>query len=108
LSILQNIQSEPFTHFFSFSSGAAGLIVGGFGGLAFSQNPLLFATVSGLQWLGVGSTFWCMSTSELTCTSDAEAPQTFAMSLLKSVVVAAYQIGKAYYTVPLLAVWRVL
>ena len=71
--ILQNIEVELLTHF-SFSSGAAGLVVGGFGGLAFSHTPVLFATVSGLQWFGVGSTFWCMSTSELICPSHAETP----------------------------------
>ncbi|KAF7510429.1 hypothetical protein GJ744_006708 [Endocarpon pusillum] len=39
-------------------SGAAGLIGGGFGGIVLSKHPVLFATAAGLQWFGLGSTFW--------------------------------------------------
>lgn len=39
-------------------TGSAGLIVGGVSGVLRDTPALFFATASGLQWFGLGSTFW--------------------------------------------------
>lgn len=39
-------------------TGASGLFFGGLAGIATSAHPRLFAAVAGLQWFGLGSSFW--------------------------------------------------
>jgi len=38
-------------------AGMTGVIVGGFGGVARSTTPMLFALASGIQWFTLASTF---------------------------------------------------
>ena len=39
--------------------GATGLAAGAFAGVLVSKHPVLFSTATGIQWLGLGSVFWC-------------------------------------------------